>query len=105
MSYPIIVTIKEHSVKVERPVIIIEEEPADLRGIVLPQGRVKRWAFKRIRKLSGYDGKIADWTRTWKGPWMVVDLETGTIVSRDHPSHDSANLFNLARVVGGKHVG
>ena len=46
---------------------------------VYPQVRVKRWAFKVLRRVFGRAGRVADWTRTWPGPWVLVDPENGLV--------------------------
>ena len=38
---------------------------------VLPQRPFKRLAFRLLRRLFGESGRLADWTRTWKGPWQI----------------------------------
>lgn len=40
-------------------------------GHVLPLNPLKRWAFTTIRQIWGGRDKLAEWTRTWRGPWMV----------------------------------
>ena len=39
---------------------------------ILPENPLKRIVFKVLRKLFGDEGKIADWTRNWKGKWILV---------------------------------
>ena len=34
-------------------------------------------AFKFLRRIFGEAGRVADWTRTWAGPWRCVILATG----------------------------
>lgn len=38
---------------------------------------IKGPAFRLLRWLFGDRGRIAAWTRTWKGPWLVEILATG----------------------------
>jgi hypothetical protein len=38
---------------------------------VVPISRPKRWAFRLFRRLFGETGRVAAWTRTWRGPWRV----------------------------------
>ena len=50
---------------------------ADQRGgHVLPARPVKRAAFRLLRGLFGYRGRVAEWTRGWSGDWMVF-MTTG----------------------------
>ena len=51
---------------------------------VLPANPLKRAAFRILRFLFGDKGRIADWTRRWKGPWIVVinGIEIGTFNNR-----------------------
>lgn len=35
-------------------------------------GPTRTW-FRLLRKVFGEEGRVGNWTRTWKGPW-VVDL-------------------------------
>lgn len=44
---------------------------------IRPERRIKRTAFVVLRKIFGDRGRIADWTRTWAGPWRCVILSTG----------------------------
>ena len=39
---------------------------------ILPKNPLKRIFFKVLRKLFGEEGKVADWTRKWKGKWIVI---------------------------------
>jgi len=38
---------------------------------ILPKNKTKRKAFVLLRRMFGDDGLVANWTRTWKGPWKV----------------------------------
>jgi hypothetical protein len=38
---------------------------------ILPSAPWKRRAFCWLRRRFGDRGRIADWTRTWRGPWEV----------------------------------
>ena len=101
MTYPIIVTIEPYKVTVEHPdPIIVETHEPERRGVVLPQGWLRRKVFKFLRHWVGIDGRLADWTRRWRGKWLVVNAETGMIVSRDHESHEQAALADLAWILG-----
>jgi len=46
-------------------------------GYVLPVHPFKRKAFQWLRRTFGSKGRVADRTRSWVGPWMVVDAQTG----------------------------
>lgn len=39
---------------------------------IYPANPVKRFFFKLIRKLVDDESTIAEWTRNWKGDWIVV---------------------------------
>lgn len=41
-------------------------------GHVWPQNPLKRLAFRLLRRCCGDRGAVAAWTRTWRGPWIVV---------------------------------
>ena len=57
---------------------------------ILPQSLVKRIVFCVIRRLAGDHGKLAEWTRAWRGPW-VVDLRlSGGLVCSGFSSRESA---------------
>lgn len=45
-------------------------------GYVLPLPTLKRKAFRILRAFFGSSGKVAQWTRTWKGPWILLNAET-----------------------------
>ena len=49
---------------------------------VVPANPLKRVAFRVIRAVVGDHGKVAQWCRDWRGPW-VVDLRPsdGPVVS------------------------
>ena len=38
---------------------------------IVPANPILRIIFKLLRKLFGDEGKIADWTRTWKCKWKI----------------------------------
>lgn len=40
-------------------------------SFVYPINTLKRIAFKVIRKVFGDWGKMANWTRVWRGPWYA----------------------------------
>ena len=43
---------------------------------VVPAHPVKRFAFRVIRFFVGERGHIAEWCRSWYGPWQVRFAET-----------------------------
>lgn len=47
---------------------------------IWPQNKFKRIFFRLLRFLFGEDSRIADWTRNWKGPWIVKIIATGEIL-------------------------
>lgn len=44
---------------------------------VVPVNRFKRAGFLGLRCLFGERGRVAEWTRTWTGPWTGRILATG----------------------------
>lgn len=38
---------------------------------IWPVNKTKRAAFRLLRRWFGETGRIAAWTRKWKGPWQV----------------------------------
>lgn len=44
---------------------------------ILPTNRTKRKAFRLLRWVFGDKGRVAAWTRTWRGPWYAVIRATG----------------------------
>jgi hypothetical protein len=70
---------------------------ADRRvGHVWPAGAPKRLAFRLLRKVFGSKGALADWTRTWRGAWIVVLVDTGEALPATYPSHDAAVEVEVA---------
>jgi hypothetical protein len=53
---------------------------------VVPAHPVKRQAFRLIRLLVGERGRIAEWLRSWYGPWQVRFAETPRKVEFTHQS-------------------
>ena len=47
-------------------------------GRVVPVNPIRRTAFRLLRWLFGDRGRVAAWTRTWSGPWLVV-VPTGAL--------------------------
>lgn len=66
-------------------VISIGDMPLELEGTarrqrashILPVNRVKRAFFTALRTVFGERGRVAEWTRSWVGPWLGVILATG----------------------------
>lgn len=52
---------------------------------VLPEHPGKQIAFVILRKLFGETGRVADWCRSWRGPWEVYWKGERTPAFR-HPS-------------------
>jgi len=46
---------------------------------VLPARFWKRLAF-RVCRILGRTGRVAEWTRTWRGPWLVDTSPTAGVV-------------------------
>ena len=46
----------------------------------LPASPSKRAAFRLLRRLFGDRGRVAAWTRTWPGPWLVQMSPTGDVL-------------------------
>lgn len=52
---------------------------------ILPVNPVKRLAFVALRAVFGERGRVAAWTRNWRGPWqskILANGETYTHISR-----------------------
>ena len=49
-------------------------------GYVLPASPSKRAAFRLLRRVFGDRGRVAAWTRTWSGPWLVQMSPTGDVL-------------------------
>lgn len=39
---------------------------------IVPAGLGKRLAFRFLRMVCGERGRIAEWSRTWRGPWLGI---------------------------------
>lgn len=44
---------------------------------IVPLFLPKRAVFRLLRLMFGERGRVADWTRSWRGPWHVSILATG----------------------------
>lgn len=53
---------------------------------VLPANPIKRFTFRVIRSVVGERGKVADWCRSWRGPWQVRFASNPRMVSFQHAS-------------------
>lgn len=38
---------------------------------IVPVNRFKRAAFHALRIMFGESGRVSDWTRSWRGPWLT----------------------------------
>lgn len=56
------------------PVTIVERKRL---STIEPFDTVKRDAFRLLRFMFGEQGRVAAWTRKWRGLWLVTILETG----------------------------
>lgn len=45
---------------------------------IVPVNPIKRAFFRVLRILFGESGRVSNWTRAWRGPWLVVIIETGS---------------------------
>lgn len=52
---------------------------------VVPVNMLKRLAFRFIRRMVGHHGRVASWTRKWKGPWRAL-IVTGEFYEADNRS-------------------
>jgi hypothetical protein len=41
-------------------------------SFILPANPIKRFFFKLVRSVCDDESPLADWTRNWKGDWIVV---------------------------------
>ena len=44
---------------------------------ILPVNPIKRGAFRALRLVFGERGRVAAWTRRWRGPWRAEIIATG----------------------------
>ena len=51
---------------------------------ILPVHADKQIAFRILRILFGERGRVAAWTRTWCGPWIVLMVNSRKVFA--HPS-------------------
>ena len=68
---------------------------------ILPLNNPKRAVFRLLRRVFGEKGRVAAWTRTWRGPWEAHILATGErFVSWNRQScldweHSTINLVTV----------
>ena len=53
---------------------------------ILPCHPLKRLAFRVLRFLFVERGRVATWTRHWRGPWQVTFADAPHFVVFAHPS-------------------
>ena len=59
-------------------------------GRVLPRQALRRLAFQTLRRIFGGRGRVAAWTRHWRGPWIVQRADTGETLPGIYESHEAA---------------
>jgi hypothetical protein len=59
-------------------------------GYVWPENRALRAVFRLLRWVFGGKGRVAAWTRAWRGRWIVVDARTKRRIGGAYPTHDLA---------------
>lgn len=59
-------------------------------GYVWPHPCLKRLAFRFLRRCFGNRGKVAAWTRTWRGPWIVIRADNGQRLPGTFATHGDA---------------
>lgn len=74
------------------PGVVVEDRRA---GYVLPQAALERLAFRLLRRMFDGGGRVAAWTRTWSGPWMVVSALTGYSVGQGFATHAEAVAYEV----------
>lgn len=68
-------------------------------GHVWPKRPVKRFAFKALRKVFGSKGRVSDWTRSWRGPWVVCVPSTKQYLDGTYRTHDEAVDAEVAYIL------
>ena len=56
-------------------------------GYVWPLSGTLRVAFRLLRKAFGSQGPVADWTRSWRCRWIVVNADTMTPLPGVYDTH------------------
>ncbi|MBN2006455.1 MAG: hypothetical protein JXA21_24095 [Anaerolineae bacterium] len=59
-------------------------------GHVWPRPFFKQMTFRVLRRLFGNRGWIAAWTRTWRGPWIVIRADNGQRLPGAFATHGDA---------------
>ena len=59
-------------------------------GHCYPAWWVARVAFQAMRRLFGNTGIVAEWTRHWDCPWVVVRADNGEPLPGMYRSHGAA---------------
>ena len=59
-------------------------------GYVWPLSGTLCVAFRLLRKAFGSRGPVADWTRSWRCRWIVVNADTMTSLPGIYDSHNAA---------------
>lgn len=72
-------------------------------GHVVPADRIRRSVFRLLRRLLGSGGRVAAWTRTWPGPWLVK-MASGDVLGpfADRDVAVEAEIEHLLARGGGK---
>jgi len=70
-------------------------------GHVWPQGKALRLAFKVLRFVFGRKGIVAEWTRTWGGPWVLVDPVLNVTIPEEYETHADACDAEVRFVLSG----
>lgn len=81
-------------IKADGTIKFLESKEINLDGIgaqtrcrasrIMPYHPAKWIAFDLLRYLFGETGRVAAWTRTWKGPWIAILLPPYTGSSADN---------------------
>lgn len=59
-------------------------------GHVLPENPIRRAMFKALRRVFGGNSPVASWTRTWRGPWIVIKASDGERLPGRFETHSKA---------------
>ena len=65
---------------------------------ILPRNAVKRFAFIIIRGCVTDNGRIAAWTRNWRGPWEVRFVDDPRTVAFTHASRKVCVKWEVDRL-------
>jgi hypothetical protein len=64
---------------------------------ITPRAFLPRIAFKIVRGVFGNEGRIAEWSRGWHGPWRVDMRPVGAgVVDGDWQTRQDAINFEIA---------